>query len=135
MTTCNFCVLLFSPPNQKHTESRSWRLSAKQVPSIYDGVSKSFLTACLKRELQMVQLSATRYSCVTILWVSLVSFATITFCVASQWVFIVVVYFVINSVWKPLDTSSYLNTCPQEWGRNEHSTRLTKSVHRNLLRG
>jgi hypothetical protein len=36
----------------------------------------------------MVQLSATRYSCIAILWVSLVSFATITPCVASQWVFL-----------------------------------------------
>jgi hypothetical protein len=34
----------------------------------------------------MVQLSATRCNCSTILWVSLVSFATITLCVASQWV-------------------------------------------------
>jgi hypothetical protein len=35
----------------------------------------------------MVQLSAT--SCIAILWVSLVSFAAITLCVASQWVFII----------------------------------------------
>jgi hypothetical protein len=40
------------------------------------------------------------------LWVSLVSFATITFCVASQQVFSVVV-FIINSVWKLLDTPLY----------------------------
>jgi hypothetical protein len=51
---------------------------------IYEGVSKSFRTGCLERELQMVQLSATRCSCIAILWVSLVSFATITVCVASQ---------------------------------------------------
>jgi hypothetical protein len=38
----------------------------------------------------MVQLSATRCSCIAILWVSLVSFAAITICVASQRVFIVV---------------------------------------------
>jgi hypothetical protein len=37
----------------------------------------------------MVQLSATRCDCIAILWVSLVSFATITLCVASQ-VFVVV---------------------------------------------
>jgi hypothetical protein len=37
-----------------------------------------------------------------------VSFAAITLCVASQRVFIVVVYFVIESVRKLLDTSSYL---------------------------
>jgi hypothetical protein len=35
-----------------------------------------------------------------------VSFADITFCVASQRVFIVVVYFVIDSFRKLLDTSS-----------------------------
>jgi hypothetical protein len=46
----------------------------------------------------MAQLSATRCSCITILWVSLVSFAAITRCVASQRVFIVVVvYFVIST--------------------------------------
>jgi hypothetical protein len=57
-------------------------------------VSKSFRTGRLERELQMVQLSATNCSCNAILWVSLMSFATITLCVASQWVFIVVsVYF------------------------------------------
>jgi hypothetical protein len=60
------------------------------------------------RELQIVQLSATRCSCIAILWVSLVSFAAITLCVASQRVFIVMrVYFVIDSVRKILDTHSY----------------------------
>jgi hypothetical protein len=34
---------------------------------IYEGVSKRFRTGSLMRELQMVQLSATRYSCITIL--------------------------------------------------------------------
>jgi hypothetical protein len=65
---------------------------------IYEGVSKSFRTGRLERELQMVKLSATRCSCIAILWVSLVSFAAITLCVASQRVFIVVVvvYFVID---------------------------------------
>jgi hypothetical protein len=66
---------------------------------------KSFLTGRLERELQMVQLSATRCSCITILWVSLVSFVTITLCVASQRMFIVVIYFVIDSVRKLLDIS------------------------------
>jgi hypothetical protein len=37
-----------------------------------------------------------------------VSFAIIALCVASQQVFIVVVYFVIDSVRKILDTTSYL---------------------------
>jgi len=39
-----------------------------------------------------------------------VSFATITLCVASQRVFIIVVYFVIDSVRKILDTPSYITT-------------------------
>jgi hypothetical protein len=77
----------------------------------YQGVSKSFQTGRVERELQIVQLSATRCSYIAILWVSLVSFAAITLCVASQRVFIVVVvvvvYFVINSVRKLLDTPSY----------------------------
>jgi acetolactate synthase regulatory subunit len=70
----------------------------------YEGVSRSFRTGRLERELQMVQLSATRCSCIAISWVSLVSFAAITLCVASQRV----VYFVINSVRKLLDTPSYI---------------------------
>jgi hypothetical protein len=36
-----------------------------------------------------------------------VSFAVITLCVASQQVFIV--YFVVDSVWKLLDTPSYIH--------------------------
>jgi hypothetical protein len=56
----------------------------------------------------MVQLSATRCSCNAILCVSLVSFAAITLCVADQRVFnVAVVYFVIESVLKLLDTPSY----------------------------
>jgi hypothetical protein len=53
----------------------------------------------------MVQLSATRCSCIAILWVSPVSFPTITLYVAS-WQAFVVVDFVIGSVWKLLDTPS-----------------------------
>jgi hypothetical protein len=73
----------------------------KQIPkyflNTYEGVSKSFQTGRLEQELQMVQLSATRCSCIAILWVSLVSFAAITLRVASQRVFIiVVVYFVMT---------------------------------------
>jgi hypothetical protein len=48
-----------------------------------------------------------RCSCIAILWISLVSFATITLCVAAQRVFIVV-YFVIDSVRKPFDYPSYV---------------------------
>jgi hypothetical protein len=54
----------------------------------YEGVTKRFGTGRLERELQMVQLCATWCSCITILWVSLVSFAAITLCVASERVFI-----------------------------------------------
>jgi hypothetical protein len=47
----------------------------------------------------MVQLSATRRSCINILRVSLVSFAAVTLCVASQRLLIVVsVYFISKSV-------------------------------------
>jgi predicted transcriptional regulator len=56
----------------------------------------------------MVQLSATKYSYIAILCVSLVSFAAITLCVASQRVTPKVsVYFVIDSVRKVLDIPSY----------------------------
>jgi len=54
----------------------------------------------------MEQLSGTRCSCIAISRVSLVSFVTITLCVASQ-VFNVVVYFIIDSVCKLWDTPSY----------------------------
>jgi hypothetical protein len=67
---------------------------------IYEGVPKIFRTRRLKRELQMVQLFATKCNCIAILWVSLVSFAATTLCVASQRVFIIVVCFVIDSVRK-----------------------------------
>jgi len=77
---------------------------------MYKGVSKSFRTGRLERQLQMVQLSAIRFSCSTILWVRLVSFAAIILCVASQRVFVVVsIYFLIDSVRKHLGTPTY---CP-----------------------
>jgi hypothetical protein len=64
----------------------------------------------LEWELQMVQLSATRCSCIAILWVSLVSFAAITLYVASERVITKVsVYFVIDSVRKLLGTPSYMS--------------------------
>jgi hypothetical protein len=75
------------------------------VSAIYEGVTKSFQTDWLEWELQMLQLSATRCSCIAILWASLVTFAAITLWVASQEVFIVV-YFIINSVQKLSDTPS-----------------------------
>jgi hypothetical protein len=51
----------------------------KQTDELHEGVFKSFRTGRLARELQMVQLSDTRFSCIAILWVSVVSFAAITF--------------------------------------------------------
>jgi hypothetical protein len=51
---------------------------------VYEVISKSFRTGRLERKLQMVQLSATVCSCIAILWLSLVSFAAITLCVASE---------------------------------------------------
>jgi hypothetical protein len=73
----------------------------------YEGVSKSFWTGHLEWELQMVQLSASRCNRIAILWVSLVSFNAISLCGGSQWVFVVLVHFVIDSVQKLLDTPSY----------------------------
>jgi hypothetical protein len=78
------------------------------------GVSKSFRTGRLERELQTVRPSAIKCSCIAILRVSLVSFAAITLCVASQRVFIVL-YFVIDSVRKLLDTLSYGENWRDEW--------------------
>jgi hypothetical protein len=78
-----------------------------KTSSQYQGISKSFRIGRMERELQMVQLSATRCSCIAILWVSIVSSAAITICVASERVFIVV-YFVIGSFQKLLDTASYI---------------------------
>jgi hypothetical protein len=82
-----------------------------KMQNMYEGVFKSFRTGCLKEELQLVQLSATKCSFIAILWVSLMSFATMTLCVASQRVFVVVVVvvvdFVIDSVRKLLNIASY----------------------------
>jgi hypothetical protein len=79
------------------------------VSPSYKFVPKSFRTGRLERELQMVQLSTTRCSCIAILWVSLVSFAVITLCIASQRVTTpkVCIYYITGSVRKLLDTSSY----------------------------
>jgi hypothetical protein len=83
----------------------------------YDGVSKSFRTGPpVARTANGISLSATRYCCFAILWVSLVSLAAIILCVASQRVFIVVVYFVIDSVRQLLDTPSYTTVpCDHTW--------------------
>jgi hypothetical protein len=59
------------------------------------------------RTAQIVKLCATRCSCFAILWISLVNFAATNLCIASQRVFIVVVYFVMDSVRKLFDILSY----------------------------
>jgi len=81
-------------------------------------------------ELQMVQLSATRCSCIAILWASLLILSAITLCVASQRVFIAaVVYFIIDSVRELLDTPSYFT----KWTHNGEVLRVSdsKDVKRN----
>jgi hypothetical protein len=60
--------------------------------------------------MQIVQLSATRCSCIAILWVSIVSFAAIILCVASQRVFTVVSVYFVDSVRKLFDTPSYIRS-------------------------
>jgi hypothetical protein len=74
--------------------------------TLYEVVSESSWTGRLERELQIVQLSATRCSCIAILWVSLVSYAAITLRVASEQGFVIDV-FVIVSVRKLLGIPSY----------------------------
>jgi hypothetical protein len=71
------------------TRMGEWRYTSRRsTPTMsvttYEGVSKSFWTSRLKRELQMVQFSATRWNCIAILWLSLVSFAAMTICVESR---------------------------------------------------
>jgi len=75
----------------------------------YEGVSRSFRTGHLERELEIIQLSATRRSFTVILWVSLVSFDATTLFFSSEQAFIVLsIYFFIDSVRKLLDSPSYL---------------------------
>jgi hypothetical protein len=72
------------------------------------GVSKSFRTGRLERELQMVQLSATTCSCISILWVSIVSFAAIRLSVASQVVlFVVFCCYCLIRYWLSPETFGY----------------------------
>jgi hypothetical protein len=80
----------------------------------------------------MVQLSATRCSCVAISWVSIVSFFAITLSVASQRVIPKVsVYFVIDSVRKLLDTDSYIRRVM--WSSIEtESFTSTHALHRHI---
>jgi hypothetical protein len=95
---------------------------------VYEEVSKSFRTDRLERELQIVHHSATRCSRTAVFWISLVSFAAITLCVASQRVFIDVVYFVVNSVRKLLDTPSYKNNLYKSYTHTIWQTYRTGKV-------
>jgi hypothetical protein len=71
------------------SNERQWVQNSGNVSRVlYEGVSKSFRTDRLERELQMVKLSAIKCSCIATLQVSLVSFAATTLCVASHRVFI-----------------------------------------------
>jgi hypothetical protein len=62
---------------------------------MHENVSKSFRTGRLERELQMVQLSATRCNCRYFVSQSS-EFCSHNSCIASQRVYIVVVYFVMT---------------------------------------
>jgi hypothetical protein len=99
--------IIFPPTPRSSEWSLHFRFSDKSV-------SKSFRTGRLERELQVLELSATRCSCIDVLWASLVSFAAITLCVASQRVFIVV-YFFTDSVRTLLNTPSYTNFSFPPW--------------------
>jgi hypothetical protein len=95
----------------------------------YEGVSKSFRTGCLEREMQMIKLFATRRSYISTLWVSLVSFAAINLCIASQRLFIIVVYFVIDWVQKLLDIPAYIKMHEYVGGR------VTIAMHFHIVTG
>jgi len=68
-----------------------WIFSDGMCRYKYEGVSSIFRTGRLERELQMVQFSATRCSCIAILIASLVNFVAIIHYVAFQPAFIVVI--------------------------------------------
>jgi hypothetical protein len=80
---------IIQPVAQSYTTELSQFLTL-----LYEDVSKSFRPGRLERELQMVKRSANRYSCIAILWVSLVSFSTTNLCVASSECY----YFFIDSI-------------------------------------
>jgi len=106
------------------------------VVCTYEGVSRSFRTGRLEQEVQMIKLSATRCSYIAILWVSLVSFASINpLCCFSTSNIKGKRTFRYNSVRKLLDTSllcprpsvmSCVVLCKQSpWdGQNTNSYRI-----------
>jgi hypothetical protein len=86
-------VFLISPmcymPHPSHSPSFYHPNNYLAKRTNYEGVTKSFRTGRLERELQMVQLFATGCSCIAM------SSAAITICVAPQRVFIIVnAYFI-----------------------------------------
>jgi hypothetical protein len=83
---------------------------------MYEGVSKSFQTGHLEQKLQMVQLPANGCSCIAVLWVSLVSFAAKTLCVASQEVFLFLLLLLFILLWLSLETFGY--TLIYSWWNN-----------------
>jgi hypothetical protein len=87
-----------------------WKLWIIKRSRVHLGISKSFRTGRLERELQMVHLSATKYSCITISRASLVSFAAITLCVASQRVYYYCCLFRYR-----LSTETFGYTLVQQW--------------------
>jgi hypothetical protein len=97
----------------------NWNNKHDGNSTVYEGVSKSFRTGRLERELQIVQLSATRCSCIAILWVSLATFAAITLCVASERVFVVLLFRLLSTqsghfwiyprITSKIDTKSSMN--------------------------
>jgi len=70
--------------------AKALKMTQSPYAYIYEGASRSFRTVHLEQELQMVQFCAIRCNCIAIWWVSLVSFAAMTLCIASQEMFIVV---------------------------------------------
>jgi hypothetical protein len=73
-------------------------VTALNVMNTYERVSRSFRTGLLERELQMIQLSATSCNCIAVLWISLVSFAAVTLCVASQRVLLLLLLLLFISI-------------------------------------
>jgi hypothetical protein len=57
---------IFGPKREE--VAGGWRrLHNEELHNLYEGVSKSFRSSRLEQELQMIQLSATRCSCIAIL--------------------------------------------------------------------
>jgi hypothetical protein len=83
----------------------------------------------------MVQLSATRCSCIAILWVSLVSFAVITLCVASQRVFIFISVSMYSGIFwiHPRTTNAPYNLCNATDDDSEQHTPFIYFVATNRL--